>query len=352
MPFIDALKAVGSQLIVLHHLAFYGPMMDWTHRSWPGMVDWLSDRARIAVQVFVVVAGFLSAHSLAPDGVLRARQPWLQVWKRYLRVALPYLVALLLSVLCTDLARLWMQHDSLSAPPTLWQFLLHVLLLHGVFGVESMSAGVWYVAIDFQLYVLLLVLLWLPRRWQQLRWLGAALVVLLALASLFHFNRDSAWDVWALYFFGAYGLGVVTYWCTRPDAARLSWARWAWLCLCLAVVLALVVDFRERIALALIVALVLGWAHHGRWLAHWPRNRVIAYLGAISYSVFLLNFPVSLVVNAWFTRYMPASVAWQTLGVAVAWVACNLAGATFYHSVEKTLSWTNVRNVWIRLTQL
>ena len=38
LPYIDALKAVGAQLIVLHHLAFYGPMTDWTHRLLPGLM--------------------------------------------------------------------------------------------------------------------------------------------------------------------------------------------------------------------------------------------------------------------------------------------------------------------------
>ena len=63
LMFIDLLKAVGSQLIVLHHLAFYGPMSDWTHRLAPELVTWFSQDARMAVQIFLVVAGFLAARS-------------------------------------------------------------------------------------------------------------------------------------------------------------------------------------------------------------------------------------------------------------------------------------------------
>ena len=92
---IDAFKAVASQLIVLHHLAFYGPMSDWTHRIAPGLVAWFSQDARMAVQVFLVIAGFLAARNLAPDGVLRpAPAPGRLLWQRYVRVALPYLAAL------------------------------------------------------------------------------------------------------------------------------------------------------------------------------------------------------------------------------------------------------------------
>ncbi len=333
MPFIDALKAIGSQFIVLHHLAFYGPMSDWTHQLAPDLVAWFSQHARIAVQVFLVVAGFLAARSLAPDGHLRSDRPLALLWQRFVRVSLPLMVALLLAMLCTEVARAWMTHDSLPEPPSLWQFVAHALLLHSLLGVDSLSAGVWYVAIDVQLYALLLGLLWLARRLGET---APLLVAAVALASLFYFNLDSDWDNWAIYFFGAYGLGALAYWLSRVDAGRGATAWWAGMALLTG--LALAMDWRTRIALALGVALALAWAHRSGWLFTWPRSRVLGYLGRISYGVFLLNFPVALVVNAWFTRYASPDAEVQTLGVLVAWLACNLAGAAFHHGVEQRLS--------------
>ena len=332
MPFIDALKAVGSQFIVLHHLAFYGPLSDGTHQLAPDLVAWFSQHARIAVQVFLVVAGFLAARSLAPDGRLRSERPLALLWQRFVRVSLPLMVALLLAMVCTELARYWMAHDSLPAPPTLWQFVAHALLVHSLLGVDSLSAGVWYVAIDVQLFALLLGLLWLGRR---LGWAAPLLVAAVALASLFYFNLDSDWDNWAIYFFGAYGLGALAYWLSRADAGHGATAWWTGMALLTG--LALAMDWRTRIALALGVALALAWAHRSGWLFTWPRSRALGYLGRISYGVFLLNFPVALVVNAWFTRYASADAGVQTLGVLVAWLACNLAGAAFHHGVEQRL---------------
>ena len=332
MPFIDALKAVGSQLIVLHHLAFYGPMSDWTHQLAPDLVAWFSQHARMAVQIFLVVAGFLAARSLAPDGRLQTDRPLAMLWQRFVRVSLPLMAALLLAMVCTEVARIWMTHDSLPDPPTLWQFVAHALLAHSLLGVDSLSAGVWYVAIDVQLYALLLGLLWLARR------LGEAaslLVAAVALASLYYFNLDSDWDNWAVYFFGAYGLGALAYWLSRANTGRRATA---WLVgMALLTGLALAMDWRARIALALGVALALAWAHRSGWLFTWPRSRALGYLGRISYGVFLLNFPVALVVNAAFTRYASADAWVQTLGVLVAWLACNLAGAAFHHGVEQRL---------------
>ena len=65
---INLMKAGAAQLIVLHHLAFYGPMSDHVRPMWPSLIEWLSDTARIAVQVFLVIGGFLAAKSLWPAG--------------------------------------------------------------------------------------------------------------------------------------------------------------------------------------------------------------------------------------------------------------------------------------------
>ena len=62
---IDAVKATGCLLIVLHHLAFYGPMSDVVDNSWPELISWLYDHGRLAVQFFLVCAGFLTAGNMA-----------------------------------------------------------------------------------------------------------------------------------------------------------------------------------------------------------------------------------------------------------------------------------------------
>lgn len=335
LALIDALKALGSQFIVLHHLAFYGPMSDYTHELMPAVVEWFSQQGRLAVQIFIVVAGFLAARSLAPRGQLAAHQPARVLWQRFLRIVLPFMLALGVSALCSDVASHLMEHDSVPASATAWQWLTHAFLLHGVLGVDSLSAGVWYVAIDFQLFALLLVLLWIVR----LAGLGAREAVLgvtlLVLASLFFFNRISDWDVWALYFFGAYGLGALAFWASRQSSGTRVGA--SLLALGLITLTALLFDFRSRIALALVVALLLGWAKYSRWITRWPQGSAWAFFGKISYGVFLLNFPVALVVNALFTRFVAPDPWLQTVGVVCAWMACNVAGALFYLAVEARL---------------
>lgn len=333
LAFIDALKAIASQLIVLHHLAFYGPMSDVAHDLAPTLISWLSQDARIAVQVFLVIAGFLAARALAPQGKLLAGNPLVLLQSRYFKLVVPYFAALLLAMACAAFAGLLMDHDSIPEAPGALQLVAHTFLLQNLLGFGALSAGVWYIAIDFQLFALLLGTLWLAgrigARINGTRVLGVIFVALLAGASLFFFNRDSSWDDWALYFFGSYALGVLTYWASTRERSLL------WLGLiAVAVVGALLIDFRSRIAVALIIALALGISRRTGKLESWPQGSLIAYLGQISYAVFLVNFPVALVVNALFAHFAPDNTLVNALGVLVAWLACVLAGAAFHRYVE------------------
>src|SRR5690606_28113044 len=119
-----------------------------------------------------------------------------------------------------------------------------------------LSAGVWYVAIDLQLFALTALgfaavgaLPWAIAR-QHAGGAGQALVVAGIAASLWGFNRVAALDMWAPYFFGAYGLGLLAHWAVQAPRAG------GWVALMLVLVCtALAIDFRGRVLLALLTAL-------------------------------------------------------------------------------------------------
>jgi len=336
---INLLKAGSAQLIVLHHLAFYGPMSDHARTIMPSLIDWLYDYARIAVQVFLVIGGFLAAKSLSPQGLPGIANPLQTIWRRYIKLAPPFVVAMMLAVVASAIASLWMTDDSISAMPTMGQLLSHILLLHGVLGYESLSAGAWYVAIDFQLYALTTLLLWFSGTLSGRRvpWLMPLLVAAGVGASLLYFNRDADWDVWAPYFFGSYGLGILAWWASDPARKpRTS------MCLLLLIVLlaatALTIDFRSRIAVASMVACVLFLFGRIK-LTNCVGGAlsVVNSLAKISFSVFLVHFPVCLLVNAAFTRFVPEQPYAQSLGMGFAWIASLIAGAVFFRWVETPL---------------
>ncbi len=340
MPLVDALKGIAAQVIVLHHLASYGPLAAMMNRLLPSLSVWLFDYGRMAVQVFLVIAGFLAARGMAVSGIPDVKSPGQLIWRRYVRLVRPFLAAMLLAIACAAIARMWMVDEAIPDAPGLWQFVAHGLLLHGVFDVSSLSVGVWYVAVDFQLYVMMLCLLWLAsclgRTETQQRALAQILVVMLGILALFYFNLNADLDDWAIYFFGSYALGAMAYWLSEK---RTDGINPGMVLLGLVGTAALIFDFRTRIALALIVALTLGYARLSGLLERWPQSRLLAYLGQISYSVFLVHFPVCLVINAAFEYFTSGGPVAGMMAVLIAWGGSTLAGGIFYRQVESRKQW-------------
>ncbi|PKO36701.1 MAG: GTP cyclohydrolase [Betaproteobacteria bacterium HGW-Betaproteobacteria-6] len=325
MPLIDALKAVAALFVVLNHFSSYGPLAEATRQHFPQISTWFFEYGRMAVQVFLVIAGFLAARGLSSDGQALAVSPLPLIWKRYLRLVVPYLAAIGLAIIAAAIADHWLDDEMVPGRATLAQWLAHAFLVHSLLGFEALSAGVWYIAIDFQLFALMAVLLWAGRR----SIVAPALVLGVACSSLFWFNRDAGWNNWAIYFFGSYGLGAAAWWAS--DRRHMS----AWLGVMTTVTMvALVVDFRLRIGLALGIALLLGFARRSGWLDQWPTARPLAFLGRISYSLFLVHFPVLLLANGFYARLGVDSAASVLLGLTLM-LAASLGVATlFYRGIE------------------
>ncbi len=338
-------------VIIAHHLAFYGPMADVVWPGAPALMDWLYEHGRVAVQVFLVFGGYLAASALAPQGTPRASRPGALIGQRFARLALPYCAALVITILVNEFVReMGFVHESVADTPTWEQVLAHLLLVHSIGGWDSLSAGVWYVAIDFQLYALCVAWLWVSVHFGRAPVAAASEsptsaqigVVLLGCASLWWWNLDADLDVWALYFLGAYTLGMMAWWAAHSQGL----ARAAWLAAMLACgALALALEWRTRIAVAWVVALALACIGTIRWPAPWRQARwtPLAWIGQRSYSIFLIHFAVCLLVNAIWHAMWPEGVAMNALGLLVALVASVAAGALLYRSVESH------RASWMRL---
>ena len=363
MAAIDVIKGAACLLIVAHHLAVYGPMSDNAGVLMPWVIGGLYDYGRWVVQVFLVMGGYLAAASLAPAPArtwsLRRGAAGL-IWRRYCRLVLPYGIAVVTSVAIAAMVRPWFSHPSVPEAPTLVQALAHALFLQDIFGFKSLSAGLWYVAIDFQLYALS-VLVFSAAAVAAHRWPGLTVLrgdwAMLAIgsASLLVFNRNTALDATAFYFVGAYVLGMLAYWAAPETHLHdpVAWRRpnWFWLAVLFAFgATALLVEFRGRLALAWGVALALvalrqifqgqardADASQGKLLwqtvAH-AAVQLLARVGVISYTVFLIHFPVCLLVNAVMANVWPTG-AWANLfGLAAAMVLSVAAGSVLFRWVE------------------
>src|SRR5690606_24064605 len=113
----DCLKGLACATIVWHHLAYYGPMSDVAHPVLPGLLDWLYNYGRMAVQVFLVLGGYLAAASLAPSGLMGfvpagPGSPLPRIGRRFVRLVGPYAAALIVTIVISAFVRPWFRHDS------------------------------------------------------------------------------------------------------------------------------------------------------------------------------------------------------------------------------------------------
>ena len=189
------------------------------------MAGWL-------VQVFFVLGGFVTAHKLSRPTHWTPPSWCARSSRRYRRIGIPYLVALLVAVAANEVARRSMDHESISATPSVTQLVAHAVFLQDVLDYEPLTAGIWYLAIDFQLGLLVLVTLaaaqWVRRDDPEAGFRSAnGLYWPLAATSLLWLNRLEQFDHYALYFFGSYFGGMVVAWTLAGRLPRTAlWLTW------------------------------------------------------------------------------------------------------------------------------
>lgn len=334
LPAIDAVKAFASQFIVLHHLAYYGPMTDTVYPAAGHVVRWLRDFALLGVPAFLVMGGFFAARALLPSlAQLRLRSVPGLLWKRYTRLMRPYVVALICAIACAALARALLPHEDIPAAPTVYQVLAHLFLLQDILEIDALSAGVWYIAIDFQLFALLMVLVIATTPLRRATPQDPAAPVLLAcgfliVMALTWINRNPELEMWAPYFFGAYGLGILAdRMVTRPRGLALGLVAGL-------TILALVIEWRSRVLVAGLTAALLILSRGGRLAPAWTGHPVVAFLGRISFSLFLIHYPVCMVVGSFVGRLWPTNVAMNVAGMLAAWLLSIGAAVLLYRWVE------------------
>ncbi len=210
---IDVLKLLAAQLIVLHHLSGYGPMAEAIRSAWPSLIEHLYMDARLAVQVFLVIGGYLAAQSIM--GRRGQHHPVTLIQRRYLRLMPSFVLALCWVTSLVWLLRPFISGDWLVDAPSLHSVLAHLTLLQSVLDVPARSVGVWYVAADFQRYALLVLgavlLLGEESLWFEPRIrLALALLTCLVLAYVslnnFQFNRIQLGRVSTLLVDSAYAM--------------------------------------------------------------------------------------------------------------------------------------------------
>lgn len=345
---INGLKVVAAQIIILHHCMSYGELAAAANELFPIFSVFVFDYGRYAVQLFLVIAGYLAAQSFesmmavqTPSNTKGVGTVVQLALRRYLRLVGPYLVALLVTIACATFARQWSLAEYIGSPETVQQVLAHLFLLQGLLGYDSISAGVWYVAIDWQLYtVMALIYAIIPQRRIRI-----SIITVLCLVSLLHFNRHADYENTFIYFIGSYGLGILAYWASGLSAvksiAHQAMAKKILIAIAVILIISAMHSVWLRNYLALAVAFLLLYAGHapnahnraGRSIQDQPHQArtfwgdVLQWASDRAYCAFLIHFAFILLVNTTLIALgvQSPAVAVAAIGLVsvMSWIAAN-----------------------------
>jgi peptidoglycan/LPS O-acetylase OafA/YrhL len=345
---VDFLKTLAALIIILHHFSSYGQIAEDARRALPGLMTWLFEYGRYAVQIFLVMGGYLAAQSLTKVGNLKNPRYILKVIiNRYLRLFAPYVISLLITIFCAWVARFWVQDEFVGESETLGQFLAHLFFLQGILGLDSISAGIWYVAIDWQLYAILAIILGMFPGLRSFIWL----LLVLSVASLLYFNRTGVYENYFIYFVGAYGLGVLAQLSKNyPDPLINRLARVCFTLTGLAILISSLHQFWPRNFLAYGVAMALifwgDWAYKDQKQLHRrPQHQskthklvnMFLWSSRRSYCAFLIHFSFILLANTLYIGWGMGQLHDGVLALALmvlAFVGSWIAGNYLYRWIE------------------
>lgn len=312
LPLLDALRGLAALSVCWYHLTNSYAVGSPVRES--GAYGWLG------VEVFFVLSGFVIPYVLY-HAAYDARRDWSRfLLKRIVRIEPPYLVAALGGIL------LW--YLSSLAPGFQGQFpsdlislslLLHVGYLTGIAGYEWLNPVFWTLAIEFQFYLLISLLFpVLTTRAIVLRW--AIAVCFAALTVALKGNSHN----YIFGYLGLFSLGIAVF---QFRVGIVGFREC--MALCTLATLCLVVGHNLPTALtALFTALAIVWK------AESCTSKYLSWLGAISYSLYLVHVPVGGRVVNLGKRFVTTTAGEVAVSLAAVGVSL-LAAYVLYLLVER-----------------
>ncbi len=289
---LDSLRGICALLVCLFHFKATGPLVNnlLIRDSW------------VFVDFFFVLSGFVICHSYGSklgSGMSLTQFAGLRFMRLY-----PLHLVMLLMFLAVEIAGAGalssrMLRSAFEGPYSLKSFLLNLTLLHslGFYDELSWNHPSWSIAVEYWTYLLFGAVVILA----SLHVTRIAAVVVVVAAALLLVVTDRGINVThdfgmvrCMYGFGLGVLGYAVYARAGPVTDRLSHSARTILEVAglafLVVAIHVLAGARTNLLLPLLfTALVLLFAGQGGAVARLLRHRVPLYLGAISYSIYMVH---------------------------------------------------------------
>jgi peptidoglycan/LPS O-acetylase OafA/YrhL len=337
--FVDALRGIAALSVAAYHIDRYGPLPGAAAGVVPKFINSALHHGWVGVQMFFVISGFVIAYTLRGVRITPSSLGNFAL-RRSLRLDPPYWVTMLfvigLCVLTTSLFDI--ENGLMDEAPTWDQVLAHLFYLQNILGYHNLSAGFWTLCIEVQFYLLFALLLGFAQRLTAhcsdradgAHWLPLLLTYApLAIASLFWFSHDQDNTDWVVHFFAFFFFGAMAWWTLEGRMPKPAFWAFAGAILIRQWIHG-TFDMWVALATGLAIYAVISTGRSDRWL----RWRWLQRLGLISYSLYLIHYPVSWIITTLgyeLTGTAPvAAVFWLVLSLAASIGVAN----ALYAAVE------------------
>ena len=326
--FVDGLRGLAALSIVVFHIWWYEP------EPWPAlestywiveavllrirgfsflwhepeplpalkaaelMVDAAFLRLRGGVQILLVISGFVIAYTLRNTWVT-PQEIFTFIGRRLVRLVPPYWVAIGFIIVLDFVCRgFWDLSSPFDGDLTIPRVSAHMAFLQDVLGLEALGAGMWTICIEMQFYLIAIIgwglaqhLFPRPISNEPRPSVAGLLTVFMpvALVSLFYWRQLESTSPWVVHFAWMFFIGMVTWW-SLDRTLPVYW--FAAIIVLATVELVFDTEWRYENAVALGTSIAIFIAGRRNQLHHWLNWPWLQYLGRISYSLYLIHFPV------------------------------------------------------------
>lgn len=308
---IDMLRGVAAALVLLSHLTTYKN----PNYNIPAWLQSLGVHGRLGVEIFFVVSGFVIPYSLHQAGYRLSAFPTFLL-KRIIRIDPPYIATIALTAGLAFAASLAPNFQGVKFPFTWYQTLLHLGYLADICNSKWIVPVFWTLAIEFQYYLLIGASFpLLAHTKKHVRFVPYALG-----AGLATVTSNGIWITHWLFFFM---LGIALY---QYRIKLINILELRFLTVACFVGASINAGIESAIA-GLFTSIAI---HYGDGV----QNRILTRLGTISYSLYLIHFPVLGRTINLLTRYTQSTAgAFIVCGIAL--ILSVFAAIAFYFMIER-----------------
>ncbi len=308
LPYLDGLRALAALFVVGHHAIL---QVDFSRQPLTGPLRTMLRPlffGHYAVVLFIVLSGFcLMLPVLRGDG--RLRGGYLQFLKRRSwRILPPYYFAMGLSLLLvgTLVGQKTGTHWDASLPVSARSIWTHLVMLHDALGEDlSINHVFWSIAVEWRIYLVFPLLLWL---WRKLGPLAATLATIVTSYLLFAVFEKTIHASLHAHYLGLFGMGMLAATVVFSESGVLEQVkRWPWLLITLVAGFLLVAvsivnlqsntlapyQYRDAFAgllsMSLLIAVSCDESFLLTRLLAW---RPLVFIGTFAYSIYLIHAPL------------------------------------------------------------